>query len=94
MKRHYEIMRVMRSKILSMRELQEGMQSILYIHNAAVYRTQDLHRASVPSPAVIFYANLICRHLLSAKTQSRGTAAELRFRDRRSFIISRIAPPL
>lgn len=68
MRRHYEIMRVMRSKILSMRELQEGMQGILYIHNAAIYRVQDLERASVSSSAVILYANLICRQLLSAKT--------------------------
>jgi hypothetical protein len=68
MKRHYAIMRIMCTKILSMRELQEGMQGILYIHNAVFYRVQDLKRASVLLPAVIFYADLICRLLLSAKT--------------------------
>jgi hypothetical protein len=81
MKHHYAIMRIMRTKILSMRELQEGMQSIVYIHYAAFYRVRDLKRASVLSPAVIFCANLICRQLLSSKTRSRGTVPELRFWD-------------
>jgi hypothetical protein len=57
MKRHYAIMRTMRTKILSMRELQEGMEGILFIHNAIVYRFQDLKCAPVLSPAVIFYTN-------------------------------------
>ncbi len=47
MKRHYKIMRIMRTKILSMRELQEGMQGILYIFNAILYRVQDLKRLSI-----------------------------------------------
>ncbi|KAF8477646.1 hypothetical protein DFH94DRAFT_671862 [Russula ochroleuca] len=42
MKRHYEVMRIMRTKILSMRELQEGAQGILYIFEAAFYRVKDL----------------------------------------------------
>ncbi len=58
MKRHYEIMRIMRTKILSMRELVEGMQGIMYIHNAIVYRVQDLKRVSVLSPSMSCYANI------------------------------------
>jgi hypothetical protein len=90
MKRHYEVMRIMRTKILSMRELQEGMQGILFINNAVIYRVQDLIRASILSPAMIFYANLICRKLLSAKTRSSGTVTKLRFWDCGLFIISRM----
>ncbi|KAH9996110.1 hypothetical protein BJV77DRAFT_960842, partial [Russula vinacea] len=41
-KRHYEIMRIMRTKILNMRELLEGAQSIIYIREAIGYRVQDL----------------------------------------------------
>jgi hypothetical protein len=93
MKRHYAVMRIMRTKILSMRELQEGMQSILYIYVAVMYRVHDLQRASVLSHAVIFYANLICRHLLSAKTRSRGTVPKLRFWDCVLFVHSQIALP-
>jgi hypothetical protein len=56
MKRHYEIMRIMRTKILNMRDLLEGAQGILYIHEAITYRVQDLTRVSVSStivPAVL-----------------------------------------
>jgi hypothetical protein len=49
MKRHYEIMRIMRTKILSMRELQEGVQGILYIQGAISYRVKDLISVSVSS---------------------------------------------
>lgn len=93
MKRHYAIMQIMRTKVLSRRELQEGMQSIVYIHYAAFYRVQDLKRASDLSPAVIFYANLVCRQLLSSKTRSAGTITKLRFWDCGLFIISQIALP-
>jgi hypothetical protein len=46
MKRHYEILRIMRTKILSMRELLDGAQGILYISEAIKYRVQDLTRLS------------------------------------------------
>jgi hypothetical protein len=52
MKRHYEVMRIMRTKILSMRELQEGAQGILYIFEAAFYRVKDLRSVSVSSSTV------------------------------------------
>jgi hypothetical protein len=68
MKRHYEIMRIMRTKILSMREILEGAQGILYIISAIIYRVQDLTRASVSSSIVACYINMICRQLFSAKT--------------------------
>jgi hypothetical protein len=47
MKRHYEIMRVMRTKILSMRELLDGADGIIYIREAIMYRVQDLTGVSV-----------------------------------------------
>ena len=47
MKRHYEIMRIMRTKILSMRELMDGWQGIMYIGEAITCRVQDLTRVSV-----------------------------------------------
>lgn len=68
MKRHYEIMRLMRTKVLSMRELVEGAQGILYVHNAIVYRVQDLKRVSVLSPTVACYADFIRRQLFPAET--------------------------
>lgn len=68
MKRHYEIMRLMRTKVLSMRELVEGAQGILYVHNAIVYRVQDLKRVSVLSPTVACYADFIRRQLYPAET--------------------------
>jgi hypothetical protein len=52
MKRHYEIMRIMRTKILSMRELQEGAQGIVYIQGAVSYRVKDLKRVSDSSSTV------------------------------------------
>ena len=52
MKRHYEIMRIMRTKILSMRELMDGWQGVMYIYEAIKYRVQDLTRVSTPSSTV------------------------------------------
>jgi hypothetical protein len=68
MKRHYEIMRIMRTKILSMRELQEGMQGILYIQRAISYRVNDLIRGSVSSSIMDCYVDFILRELFSAET--------------------------
>lgn len=59
MKRHYEIMRIMRTKILNMRELLEGAQGILYINEAVIYRVQGLTRMLVSPSIVAYYANLI-----------------------------------
>ena len=61
MKRHYEVMRVMRTKVLTMQELVEGAQGIMYIRSAIVYRVQDLERVSILSPTVAYYTNFICR---------------------------------
>ena len=52
MKRHYEIMRIMRTKILSIRELLDGAQGILYISEAIKFRVQDLTRLSNLSSTV------------------------------------------
>ena len=52
MKRHYEVMRVMRTKILSMRELEDGTQGIQYVLEAIDYRVENLTRVSVSSSTV------------------------------------------
>jgi hypothetical protein len=49
MKRHYEIMRIMRTKIPSMHELLEGVRYPIYIRDAITYRVEDLTRVSVSS---------------------------------------------
>jgi hypothetical protein len=67
MKRHYEIMRVMRTKVLSMRELVEGAQGIMYIHSAIVNRVRDLKRCQF-CRSVACYANFICRQLFPTET--------------------------
>jgi hypothetical protein len=71
MKRHYEIMRIMRTKTLNMRELLEGAQGILYIKEAVVDRVQELTCMSVSPSIVACYVNLIYRQLHSAETRSR-----------------------
>jgi hypothetical protein len=85
LKRHYDIMRIMRTKVLNMRELLEGSQGILYINDAVVDRVQGLTRMSV-SPSTVGYFNLIYRQLHSAETRSREAVSELRFWDCGLFI--------
>jgi hypothetical protein len=52
MKRHYEIMRIMRTKIVTMGELQEGFDGIGYIECAINYRVKDLTRVSISLSAI------------------------------------------
>jgi hypothetical protein len=42
MKRHYEIMRIMRTKIVDSRELWHCVESVLYVYDAIGYRVNDL----------------------------------------------------
>ncbi|KAH9171881.1 hypothetical protein EDB89DRAFT_1851867 [Lactarius sanguifluus] len=42
LKRHYEIMRAMRTKVLDSRELWYGVETILYVKDAIQYRVNDL----------------------------------------------------
>jgi len=93
MKRHYEIMRVMRTKILNMRELMEGAQGILYINEAVVDRVQGLTRMPVSPSIGACYVNLIHRQLHSAETRSREAVSELRFWDCGLFVSFRISLP-
>jgi len=51
-------MQIMRTKILSMHELQESTQGILYIYNAIVYRIQHLKRVSILSPTEACHFNV------------------------------------
>ena len=86
-------MRIMRTKIPSMHELQEGTRCIRYIRDAIRYRVEDLRRVLlVLSSTVARHVNLN-RQLFSAETRSRETVRKLRFRDCGLFIISRTALP-
>ena len=87
MKHHYEIIRIMRTKIPSMHELTEGAVGITYIRDAITYRIDDLTRVSISS-SMACYANLVCSQLFSAETRSRETVRKLRFWDCGLFIIS------
>jgi hypothetical protein len=50
MKRHYEIMRIMRTKVVNLRDLFEGVEGILYVYRAALYRVENLKGVSISSP--------------------------------------------
>jgi hypothetical protein len=59
MKRHYEIMRVMRTKVVNFRDLFDGKDGILYILDAMNLRVQDLTSVSVSSSYTVCRVNLI-----------------------------------
>jgi len=46
MKRHYEIMRAMRTKVLDSRELWYSVGTIFYVNDAIQYRVNDLKSTS------------------------------------------------
>jgi hypothetical protein len=52
MKRHYEIMRIMRTKVVDHRDPDEAVDSIYCVHDAIVYRIGDLTSASVLSSSL------------------------------------------
>ena len=49
MKRHYEIMRIMRVKVVDSRELWNSVASVLYVVDAIRYRVDDLASMSASS---------------------------------------------
>ena len=49
MKHHYEIMRVMRTKVVDSRELWEGVKSVTHVQEAIGYRVGDLTSISSSS---------------------------------------------
>ena len=57
MKRHYEIMRIMRTKILDECDFKEVVDSILYIFLAIRYRKEDLLSVSVSSSSSTCHVN-------------------------------------
>jgi hypothetical protein len=59
MKRHYEIMRIMRTKVVDARELSEGSDSILCVYRAVRYRIEELTSVSVSSSFAACYTYLI-----------------------------------
>ena len=53
MKRHYEIMRIMRAKVVDSRELWNSVESVLYLRDAIRYRVDDLASMFPSSSSVI-----------------------------------------
>jgi len=53
MKRHYEIMRVMRGKVVDSREIWNCVESVLYVEDAIRYRVDDLACVFASSSPVI-----------------------------------------
>ena len=49
MKRHYDIMRIMRVKVVGSRELWSSIESVIYVQNAIQYRVDDLASVSASS---------------------------------------------
>jgi hypothetical protein len=59
MKRHYEIMRIMRTKIVNVHELIEGKDGISCVHRVIEDRVEDLTRVSVSFSSTARYLSLI-----------------------------------
>ena len=72
MKRHYEVMKMMRTKILHPREIWDSVDSICYVHDAVSYRVNDLTSIISLLSSVIRYADLIdvYRQFFSSKNGS------------------------
>jgi len=47
MKRHYEIMRIMRTKVVNIRDPFEGVEGILYVYRAVLHRVENLTGVSI-----------------------------------------------
>ena len=69
MKRHYEIMRIMRSKIPDSREMYDSAASIRCVYDAVSYRVDDLTSTFCLFSSSAWYAYLIdvLRHIFSSK---------------------------
>jgi hypothetical protein len=74
MKRHYEMMRAMRTKIPDSREINESVASIRCVYTAIQYRVDDLNSmiSLFKLSSLAQYADLIdvYRHLFSSKAGS------------------------
>ncbi len=70
MKRHYEIMRAMRTKVLDPRELGSGMGSFFNMEDAIRYRMDDLTSTSSSNSLAVSVAYMVDapRHLFPSKT--------------------------
>ena len=77
LKRHYEIMRAMRTKVLDSRELWYCVDSILHVKDAIRYRVDDL-TSSFSLYRLAVLRQSLHRHIHSAKEQSRKALRELR----------------
>jgi len=59
MKRHYEIMRIMRTKVVNFRDVYEGADGILYIQSAIRCRVENLASVFVSPSYSAWCINLI-----------------------------------
>ena len=69
LKRHYEIMRAARTKVLDSRELRCCMETIIYVKDAIRYRVKDL-TSSLLLYCLAVLRRSFHRHIHSAKKQS------------------------
>jgi hypothetical protein len=69
MKRHYEIMRAMRTKVLDWRELGSGVESFISVKDAIQYRVNDLTSISslISLASCLVYMVYTRRHLFTSK---------------------------
>jgi hypothetical protein len=58
MKRHYEIMRIMRTKVLDTRELWFSLDSILFVQDAIKHRVNNLISMSAALCSAALHAGL------------------------------------
>jgi hypothetical protein len=69
MKRHYKIMRAMRTKVLDWRELGSGVESFISVKDAIQYRVNDLTSISslISLASCLVYMVYTHRHLFTSK---------------------------
>ena len=77
LKRHYEIMRAMRTKVLDPDELEDSADTILYVKEAIIYRVNDL-TSSFSLYHLAASRRSLHRHIQFAKKQSRKALRVLR----------------
>ena len=90
-KRHYEIMRIMRTKIPDSREIYDSVASIACVYDAVCYRVDDLISMLSPSSSLAWYADQIdaYRHLFSPEDGSSETIPRLCVWNCESFVCLR-----
>jgi len=90
MKRHYEIMRIMRTTVVNARELSEGREGILCACRAVTYRIEELTSVSISFSSAACHTNLI--DPLSDNFSQQRLDPEKQFQTFAYGIVSRFSP--